>query len=151
VLEELSNGALAADGSRLTAEVSRLLRLDGLDQSLAENVQSQIANLQSTPETWSIIKPQPDSYAELPVMYSDGTTVFTGRIDRVIVTKNEVRIYDYKTFPVRKKDLPELTREYYEGQLRFYEQACLRLFPGKKVSSFLVFTALPAVVRAALG
>jgi ATP-dependent exoDNAse (exonuclease V) beta subunit len=131
----------------LTAEIDRLLRLHGLAPSLSANLQSAITNLQSDVEVWKVIRPQPDSFAELPIMYSDGTTVLTGRIDRVIVTDTEVRIYDYKTFKVAKKDIPELARQYYDGQLKYYEQACSRLYPDRKVSTFLIFTAIPSVVQ----
>ena len=81
-------------------------------------------------------------------MYSHGTTVLTGRIDRVIVTEDEIRLYDYKTFKVAKKDIPRLAKEYYDGQLRFYEEALRKLYPGRGVSSFLVFTAIPLIVPA---
>ncbi len=147
VLEEISEGKLTADSSQLTAEIGRLLRLAGLPASLSANLQSAICNLQSEIAVWDIIKPQPNSFAELPITYSDGETIFTARIDRLIVTDKEVLIYDYKTFKVAKKDIPALAKDYYEGQLRLYEAACSRLYPGKKVSTFLIFTALPEVVQ----
>ena len=64
----------------------------------------------------------------------------------MIVTEDEVRLYDYKTFKVAKKDIPALAKGYYDGQLKYYEAACSRLYPGKKVSTFLIFTALRQVV-----
>ena len=162
LLEEISNGTLTGDRQPLAAEIHRLLRLRGLspspskgegrdeDESLVTNLQSAICNLKSEIAIWSIIAPQPNSFAELPITYSDGKTIFTGRIDRVIVTENEVRLYDYKTFKVAKKDIPRLAKEYYEGQLKYYEAACSRLFPGRKVSTFLIFTALPEIVQTGL-
>jgi ATP-dependent helicase/nuclease subunit A len=159
LLEEISEGKLTADSSQLTAEIQRLLRFQGLSpspskgegggegDSLSANLQSAISNLQSEVEIWDIIKPQPDSFAELPATYSDGETIFTGRIDRVIMTDDEVRIYDYKTFKVGRKNIPALAREYYDNQLKYYEAACSRLYPGKKVSTFLLFTALPEIVQ----
>jgi ATP-dependent helicase/nuclease subunit A len=149
LLEGISNGTLTADREPLTAEISRLLRLNGLDTSLSANLQSAISNLQSEVSVWDIIRPQPDSFAELPVMYRDaGGTVQSGRIDRIIMTADEVRIYDYKTFSVNRKELPELAQAYYDSQLRFYEEAIHRLYPNKKVSSFLSFTALPIIIPA---
>jgi len=149
LLEEISDGKLTTDIEPLTTEIDRLLRLNGLDSSLSANLQSAIYNLQSEAEVWDIIKPQPNSFAELPIMYRDaGGTVLTGRIDRVILTADEVRIYDYKTFKIAKKDIPTLAAEYYDGQLKYYEEAVRRLYPGRKVSSFLIFTALPLIVKA---
>jgi len=148
LLEGISKGRLTADGPQLAAETERLLRLRGLDPSHAGRLQSAILNLQSATDVWSIILPQPDSFAELPVMFKDDDTILTGRIDRLIVSHDEVRIYDYKTFPVKKKDIPDLVHQYHDGQLRHYAAAVRALYPGKKVSTFLIFTALPEVVPA---
>jgi ATP-dependent helicase/nuclease subunit A len=149
LLEEISNGALAAERQPLTAEVQRLLRLNGLHAAVSANLQSAISNLQSHDGVWDVVRPQPNSFAELPIMYRDADdTIHTGRIDRVIVTENEVRIYDYKTFKVTKKDIQELAHEYHEGQLKYYEEAMRKLYPGRKVSSFLIFTAIPLIVPA---
>jgi len=147
LLEEISSGTVAPDPQSLTPEIARLLRLTGLPSSLSTDLQSSLLTLHSSPEAWDIIKPQPDSFAELPITYSDGETIFTGRIDRLIVTETEARIYDYKTFKVNKKDLPALAKEYYDGQLKYYEAACSRLYPGRRVSTFLIFTALPKIVQ----
>jgi ATP-dependent helicase/nuclease subunit A len=149
LLEEISNGNLTASSSQLTAEIQRLLRLAGLPFSLSAFIESTVHSLMSNVAVWDIIKPQPDSLAELPIMHRDASgTVLTGRIDRVIVADDEVRIYDYKTFGVAKKDIPALAREYHEGQLKFYEQALRKMHPSKKISSFLIFTALPLIVPA---
>ena len=148
LLEEISNGKLAADGPQLSAEINRLLGLAGLAASLSDRLLSTINSLLSDPAVGNIVKSQPSSHAELPIMYSDAGTTFTGRIDRVIVTETEVRLFDYKTFDVGRKEIPELVRKYYDGQLRHYEKACRRLWPGRKVSSFLIFTALPIIVPA---
>lgn len=145
VLEAISKGKLTTEPARLKIEIARLLRLNGLDPSLSNSLQSAICNLQSSP-VWNIIEPQPDSEAELPVMYRDETgTVWTGRIDRLVITANEVCVYDYKTFPVKNENVAELVRAYHEGQLRHYAEACRRLYPGKKVRTFLVFTDPPGV------
>jgi len=147
VLEEISNGKLTADSSQLAAEVSRLLRLAGLPSSLAAIIESTVHGLMSNVGCKSVVSPLPGSFAELPIMYMDADgTVQSGRIDRVIVTDDEVRIYDYKTFKVVKKDIPALAREYHDGQLRFYEEAVRKLYPGRNVSSFLIFTSLNEIV-----
>jgi ATP-dependent helicase/nuclease subunit A len=150
VLEEISSGALDPRPTSLAPEVARLLRLAGLPDSLSSSVESTVHSLESNVAVWDIIKPHPGSFAELPITYSDGETIFTGRIDRLIVTDTEVRIYDYKTFRIAKKNIPALAKEYYDGQLKYYEAACSRLYPGKKVSTFLIFTALPESVQTGL-
>ncbi len=100
-------------------------------------------------DVWEIIKPRPDGYAELPVMYNDGETIWTLRIDRLIVTPNEVHIYDYKTSPVKETDLPRLKDEYHQKQLIHYARACQELYPDKSIKTFLVFTHLPRIIPSA--
>ncbi len=148
LLERISRGTLTADSAQLTAEIERLLRLHGLDLSLVGTLHSALCTLHSDTSVWSVIRPQPDSFAELPVMFTDGETILTGRIDRLIVSRDEVRIYDYKTFQVKKKDIPALARQYHDGQLRHYAAACRKLYPGRRVSAFLIFTSLPEIVPA---
>ncbi len=146
VLEAISKGRLTTGEPQLTAEIQRLLHLSGLDSSLSSSILSTIQGLESNELVWNIVKAQVNSEAELPVMYrEDSGTVWTGRIDRVIVTEDEVRIYDYKTYTVKKKDISILARQYQEGQLRHYAEACRRLYPGKKVRTFLVFTDPPRI------
>lgn len=148
VLESISNGKLTTDSQQLTSEIQRLLRVNGLKSSLTSSILSAIQGLESNASVWSIVKPQPNSETELPVTYRDDSgTVWTGRIDRVIITEDEVRIYDYKTYPMKKKDIPGLARQYHEDQLRYYAEACRRLYAGKKVRTFLIFTALPYIVE----
>jgi ATP-dependent helicase/nuclease subunit A len=113
---------------------------------LSATLHSAISNLQSDISVWSVVSPQPDSFAELPIMYSDGQTTFTGRIDRLILTPTEARVYDYKTFSVKPAVIPELVKEYHEGQLQHYADAIRRLYPGKKVQTFLIFTDPPQIV-----
>ncbi|HDQ99313.1 MAG TPA: hypothetical protein ENN51_03385, partial [candidate division WOR-3 bacterium] len=103
--------------------------------------------LRAHEETWAIIAPRADAETELPVTYADGETLRTGRVDRLILTPDQVRIYDYKTFPVRAKELASLAAEYHEGQLRHYAAALARIYPDRKTRTFLIFTALPRVVE----
>ena len=48
--------------------------------------------------------PRKDSFAELPFILEAGDSVYSGRIDRVIIKDNVYNIYDYKTFPVKEKE-----------------------------------------------
>ncbi len=177
VLEQISNRSLTPGPEHLTPEIRRLLRLHGLASPSAQPspthpipspltgegkgkgegqsegdrliriVLKQIEALKTTPEIWEIIAPRPDARAELPIMYSDGSTLWSGRIDRIIETENEIRIYDYKTFPVKQGEIDNLTREYHQAQLRHYAAAMRRMKPNKKVSTYIIFTALPRIIR----
>lgn len=146
LLEQISSGLLPEE-TKLAAEAERLLRLAGLtDTRFTDETVSVISKLKSSP-VWEIIRPRPDALTELPVMYRDGKTIFSGRIDRLILHKDEVLIYDYKTFPVSREEIPSLQHEYHATQLVHYSRACQHLYPGREITTHLVFTAVPEVVK----
>ncbi len=149
LLELISLGKLDPLSTKLQKETTRLLRLNGIPKDLTEKLTAEILItikrlLQSPVE--QIIKPQPNSFAELPILYHDGKTIWTGRVDRVILKPDEVNLYDYKTFAVKKEEIPALKDNYYTNQLVHYARACAKIFPDRAVKTFLVFTALPMVV-----
>ena len=154
VLESVSMGRLEPCGAELEAEIRRQLAKRGLTpgdiERQAEQVRLQLEGLRASEQAWSIIAPRGHAETELPVMYSDGATVYSGRIDRVIFEADEVRIYDYKTFEVDDDQLDAVVREYYDNQLFHYAAALRRIYPAKRVSTYLVFTATspPRVVPA---
>lgn len=143
LFELLSSGKLSVESPELLTEVTRLLHQNLIPRDQVEKlthlVINQIHRLKNSP-VWEVIKPQPNSFAELPLMFHDGSTLCTGRIDRLIVSEDEVRIYDYKTFPVKEEEIPMLKQEYYENQLKYYATAAAEMFPDRKIKTFLVFT-----------
>ncbi len=151
LLELIANGSLMPDSALLEEMIFRLLRISNLPLSrykdLNTKIIKQIQKLINTPECWAIIRPQPDSFVELPFFYCDGEAIWTGRIDRVILRPSEVGIYDYKTFLVKKSEIPELKKIYHERQLVHYARACAELFPGRQIKTFLVFTYIPQVIQ----
>ncbi len=150
LLELISLGKLTVDNTTLTKEIHRLFRLNGIPKkkqtNFAREIKKQLHQLQKDPAIWNVVKPQENAFAELPIMFNDGKTIWTGRIDRLIITPHEVHIYDYKTFPVKEKDIPHLKDEYHSGQLIHYARACQELYPDKNVKTSLVFTHLPLLV-----
>uniref|UniRef100_A0A7C4CC12 PD-(D/E)XK endonuclease-like domain-containing protein n=1 Tax=candidate division WOR-3 bacterium TaxID=2052148 RepID=A0A7C4CC12_UNCW3 len=153
ILESVATASIPPDPEALERETRRLLHLQALPEDQEENtvelILQQLAALRPSP-AWDIVLPQPDSFAELPVIFNLEGNWYSGRIDRVILTGNEVRVFDYKTFPVDRDHLSRLSREFYESQLRLYAAACRELFPNRMVSTWLVFTALPEIVRSPL-
>lgn len=148
LLELIARGNLDPFSPQLERETIRLLWINHTPaekiQSLTADIKKHISRLTSSP-VWEIVKPQPDSFSELPIMFNDGKTIWTGRIDRVILQPDAVHIYDYKTFTVKKEEIPKLKEEYCSNQLVYYVRACAEIFPNRAVKAFLVFTALPAI------
>ncbi len=85
-----------------------------------------------------IILPQKNSYAELPFTYETDTSIYRGRIDRVIIENGNAVIYDYKTYPIKTKEIPDLSKKYF-FQMDIYKRAVQRLFSAN-ASGYIFFT-----------
>jgi len=84
-------------------------------------------------------------YTEFPFILQKGNTVFKGRIDRIIVEGETAGIYDYKTFPVKEKEMPELIDKY-RFQMDIYRTAAEKIL-SLKARSYLLFTHMPLLIE----
>lgn len=87
-----------------------------------------------------IILPQPNSYAELPFIFKKNKLIYSGRIDRIIVKKEKLEIYDYKTFPLREDEIKPFINKY-ALQLAIYREAVATIFLTPNIATYLLFTA----------
>jgi ATP-dependent helicase/nuclease subunit A len=101
-------------------------------------IQEGLAHLDKSGYLKEIILPQKNTFAELPFILEKEHTVYRGRIDRVIIRDSVVHIYDYKTFPIAEKELPELI-EHYRFQMDIYKTAAQKLF-AMQTKGYLLFT-----------
>ena len=92
-----------------------------------------------------IILPQKHSFSELPFILEKERNVFRGRIDRIIIRDLTAYIYDYKTFPVAERELPELI-DHYRFQMDIYKIAAEKLF-ALQTKGYLLFTHIPLLVE----
>jgi ATP-dependent helicase/nuclease subunit A len=92
-----------------------------------------------------IILPQQNAFSELPFILEKDSAVYKGRIDRIIIRDSIAYLYDYKTFPVTEKELPELI-DHYRFQIEIYRTAAERLF-SRQTKGHLFFTHLPLLVE----
>jgi len=141
LFEGVSKGALNDNNINDKAEkmiVSQGLAGKDVEDKLAIIVQ-QISSLQDKDIWQDIIMPQDDSYTELPFILRDAENVYSGRIDRVIKSGNRYNIYDYKTFPVKDKEMPYYLKGY-SFQLNVYKKAIMDLFNTDDVKTFIIFT-----------
>ena len=140
LFEEISKGFIKEDG--IGERLQELLIEGGIDRDdeiIVKEVEDNISLLKERGIWQEIILPRKDSFAELPFVLEPDGDIYTGRIDRVIKRDGEYRIYDYKTFPVKKKEIKYLTREY-SSQLSIYKEAIKRIFNTSSVRSYIIFT-----------
>jgi len=87
----------------------------------------------------------PESEAEVPVVGLVKGFAISGRIDRLVVGKNEVLIVDYKTLRPVPADESQVPPAYIE-QLAGYRAAVMGVYPGKTVRCALLWTEGPALM-----
>jgi ATP-dependent helicase/nuclease subunit A len=143
LFEELSKETLTPDG--LEQRAFRLLRneVSAVKDTtrLMDIIRGDFEKLKKSGYLKDIILPRENAYTELTFILRQGATVFRGRIDRIIVRDNTALIYDYKTFPVREKELQELI-DHYRFQMDIYKNAAEKIF-SLKAKGYLLFTHMP--------
>ena len=76
----------------------------------------------------------------MPLQYLDGGRLVYGVIDRLLVQDDSVLVIDYKTHQsASRATLPALAAIYRE-QMRLYACGVAKLWPGRRVRAYLLFT-----------
>ena len=111
LFEELSKGIMTKD--RIQERTLFLLKNEAFSeediQRLSSIILKDFQELETSGYLDRIILPRKNSFTEMPFILQKGSTVFRGRVDRIIVEADTAVIYDYKTYPVKDSELPELT------------------------------------------
>ena len=147
LFEELSKNIIEMDA--VDKRAFTLLRYEIYNKhelkKMIEIIKDDFEKLSLSGHLRDIICPFKNSYVELPFILQKGKTVFRGRIDRVIVKDNIAHIYDYKTFPVKEKEFPELIDKY-RFQMDIYREAVENILKLRS-KSYLLFTHRPLLVE----
>ncbi len=81
----------------------------------------------------------PKALAEVPISGIINKNVISGRIDRLLITDNDIFIIDFKTNrkpALNPQDVPDI----YIKQLRIYQQLLKQVWPHKKIHTALLWT-----------
>lgn len=89
---------------------------------------------------------QPPAQAEVPLAALVGETVITGRIDRLIVEPERVRLVDFKTGRSVPADESGVITPYLR-QMAHYVAALEAIFPDRVVEASLLYTHAPRLIR----
>ncbi|MEO0080634.1 MAG: 3'-5' exonuclease, partial [candidate division WOR-3 bacterium] len=90
LLQWISEQPAMPNNVAIEKEAERLLLVHGLNPAGIRQVMEQLSRLNQHPEIRAVIMPRPDARSEMPVMAYIGGTLYTGRIDRVIITDKEI-------------------------------------------------------------
>ena len=87
----------------------------------------------------------PGALAEAPLSALVGDRAVTGSIDRLVVGADHVAALDFKTglfVPSGEDTVPA----YHRRQMQAYAEALKVIFPGRKVTTALLYTAAPRLI-----
>jgi len=80
------------------------------------------------------------AFSEVPVQFMDGEKLVYGIIDRLVVRGDAAFVIDYKTHRLTDSETTEALADNYREQMRLYSLGIAKLWPGKQVRSYLLFT-----------
>ncbi len=122
--------------------------LGGPAQDLSTQQQAEIAE-----ETLRVLRDEefadvfaPGSQAEVPIVGMVDGQVISAQVDRLLVKEDEIVIIDYKTNrppPRTVKKVPAV----YINQMKAYQKAISRIYPGKPVRCVLLWTDTPKLME----
>lgn len=118
----------------------------GLDDDRIAELLEETFRVLDNPEYASVFGP--GSRPEVPVVGVVGDTAISGRIDRLVVEPDRVRILDFKTNrppPVRPGDVPRG----YVRQMAAYRALISDVYPGREIECSLLWTDGPRLMTLA--
>ncbi len=124
-----------------TWQVADELALSCSDGELLEWV-AEAQRLYQTPSLQQVMQPsRGEALNEVPIIYQRQGVTVHGVIDRLLLDADEAWVIDYKTHRhATTTNIEQLAHPYHE-QLSYYAQGVKRIWPDKRVRTFLLFTA----------
>jgi ATP-dependent helicase/nuclease subunit A len=129
---------------RFEADALAWLSRNDMDQlDHAEMVAQAVAALQN-PEWAALFSPK--ARAEVPLAAVVGSTVISGRVDRLLVDVDRIRFVDFKTGR-HVPDSPDQVAGPIIRQMAHYAAALEAIFPGRQVEASLLYTSGPKLIQ----
>jgi ATP-dependent helicase/nuclease subunit A len=137
------------DPAERAAAARRFLAARAADLAAAERdaIEREVLAVLAEPEFAAFFGP--DARAEVPIVgrLTDrrGEVIeVTGRIDRLVVGDDEVRVVDFKSERPRRD---AAVGEAHVAQLALYRRLLAPMFPGRRLRAFVLFTTGPLLVE----
>ncbi len=121
------------------------------DEAARDKMADQALQVIENPEWADLFAP--DALAEVPIAAVVGDRVVAGTIDRLLISKDRIRLIDFKTTRRPPESLEQVPRVVLR-QMGAYVAALEAAYPGREVEAALLYTHTPqliAIPAAALG
>ena len=114
------------------------------DALMRKDIVEQVCGILSDDRFSDLFGPKSLGEAPLAATLPDGR-VIAGTVDRLLVDEDRVAVIDFKTgkVPARDADIPNAHR----AQMGAYAEALQVIFPGRRVSASLLYTAGPKLIE----
>jgi len=114
------------------------------DPGTRAEIVAQVCGILSDPRFRDLFGPGSLAEAPLAAALPDGR-VIAGTVDRILVEEASISVIDFKTgrVPASDADIPNAHR----AQMAAYAQALQVIFPGRRVSASLLYTAGPKLIE----
>jgi ATP-dependent helicase/nuclease subunit A len=114
------------------------------EPAIRKEIVAQVCGILSNPRFAALFGPGSLGEAPLAATLPDGR-VIAGAVDRIRVENDRVSVIDFKTgrVPATKADIPNAHR----AQMSAYAEALGVIFPGRRVSASLLYTAGPKLIE----
>ena len=130
---------------RVSAAARWLERSAGVtDAALRDDIIVQVCRILSDARFGALFGPGSMAEAPLAATLADGR-VIAGAVDRLVVEERRVSVIDFKTgrLPATDSDVPNAHR----AQMTAYVEALQVIFPGRRISASLLYTAGPKLIE----
>ncbi len=132
------------DTAHLLKSAGEWLQMNNKNPAIDNDaILADVAAVITNPE-WSVFF-GPNARAEVPLAAVVGSSVITGRIDRLNIGPDHIHILDFKTGRNVPRDPANLPRAFLR-QMAHYVAAVEMIFPGKCVKASLLFTHIPILI-----
>ena len=134
----------AAENIEYGNRVHKILEIAGqMNADIREEylkTEEKLATLFSKPEFAEIFGK--NSRAEVPIIGELSGKLVSGRIDRLVIKKDEIMIVDFKT----SRRIPDIMPQNYIRQMDKYRQIIQMQYPDKKIGIYILWTNGPELV-----
>ena len=133
------------EGARVSAAERWLERSAGVeDPSVRDEIVNQVCGLLADPRFSTLFGPESLGEAPLAATLPDGR-VIAGTVDRLRIEEGLISLIDFKTgkVPASEADIPNSHR----AQMGAYAEALQVIFPGRRITASLLYTAGPKLIE----
>lgn len=129
-------------------KIEQILANKNLQKEIQNNIKETLKKFFDSKELKDFLPNKNDiiqSKSEVPITASLEDTNINAVIDKLILTKDEAFIIDYKTNKNIPKNFDEISPQY-KRQMKLYKKLISSIYPNKKIKTALIYITKPKII-----